>query len=193
MKKVYKITPFATAVALAIIGLAFILLPFGTVGIALRIVGALLLALEIYRAIPYLSRGSSPSAFLIFLLSDIFVIIFSLILLINPIGAVNMLCVIFGIYLIVSSAVELFRLSRYSSITWKNLILPVLTLIFGIFLVFYPAAATKLTFTIIGIAILVKAVDLFIYDAKSTRKTKTKKTTRSHVVTDYKDVTGKKK
>ena len=107
---------FSRSTSHFVIGLALILLPYSVVGITLRIIGAVLLALEIYRAIPYCRRGADPTALLMFILSEIFVIIFAFIMLLNPIGAVNALCVVFGIYLVISAAIELYRLSKLSFI-----------------------------------------------------------------------------
>ena len=192
MKKIYKITPLTTAIILTAIGLARILLPYSVVGVALRIIGALLLGLEIYRALPLLGSRETLSALLVFVLSDIFVIVFSLVLLIDPIGAVNTLCIILGIYLIVSAGIELYKLSRLAFIGIRVYVMPIITLLFGVFLVFYPSSATKLTFILIGIAILIKAVDLFIYELSGKGKSNASRTKRKHIVSnDYKDISGK--
>ena len=194
MKKIYKLSPIATALLLFVIGLLLILLPYSVVGITLRVIGAVLLALEIYRALPYCRRGADPTALLMFILSEIFVIIFAFILLLNPIGAVNALCVVFGIYLVISAAIELYRLSKLSFIKFGVYVMPIITLLAGALLVFYPAGATKLTFTIIGVAIIIKAVDIAIYELTHKRPTKAKtKTTRKKTIVtdDYKDVSDK--
>jgi uncharacterized membrane protein HdeD (DUF308 family) len=194
MKKIYKLSPITTAILLFVIGLALILLPYSVVGITLRVIGAVLLALEIYRAIPYCRRGADPTALLMFILSEIFVIIFAFIMLLNPIGAVNALCVVFGIYLVISAAIELYRLSKLSFIKIGVYVMPIITLLVGAFLVFYPAGATKLTFIIIGIAIIIKSLDIAIYELTHKRPVsrKTKTTRKKTIVTnDYKDVSGK--
>ena len=149
-----------TAIVLALIGIAFIVFPLGTVGTVLRIIGAILLAVEIARLIPLIKRSADVSSLLLFLLSDIFVIVFAIILLINPIGALRTLSIILGVYFLISAAVELYRLSQRRISGAVPYIMPVLSLLFGVFLILYPTDATQLSLIIIGVTLLFKAADV---------------------------------
>ena len=188
------ITPMLTAIVLALIGIAFIVFPLGTVGTVLRIIGAILLAVEIARLIPLIKRSADVSSLLLFLLSDIFVIVFAIILLINPIGALRTLSIILGVYFLISAAVELYRLSQRRIAGVPQYIMPVLSLLFGVFLILYPTDATQLSLIIIGVTLLFKAADVIISEIVGGRTARKKSAAKGTVVTTkYKDVTNKSK
>lgn len=188
------ITPMLTAIVLALIGIAFIVFPLGTVGTVLRIIGAILLAVEIARLIPLIKRSADVSSLLLFLLSDIFVIVFAIILLINPIGALRTLSIILGVYFLISAAVELYRLSQRRISGAVPYIMPVLSLLFGVFLILYPTDATQLSLIIIGVTLLFKAADVIISEIVGGRTARKKSAAKGTVVTTkYKDVTNKSK
>ena len=188
------ITPMLTAIVLALIGIAFILFPLGTVGTVLRIIGAILLAVEIARLIPLIKRSADVSSLLLFLLSDIFVIVFAIILLINPIGALRTLSIILGVYFLISAAVELYRLSQRRIAGVPQYIMPVLSLLLGVFLILYPTDATQLSLIIIGVTLLFKAADVIISEIVGGRTARKKSAAKGTVVTTkYKDVTNKSK
>lgn len=189
MKKIV-ISPIASAIILAVFGIAFIVFPLGIIGTVLRIVGAALLIYEILRVIPLIKSNAGMDALLLFLISDIFAIVFALILLINPLGALRTLSIILGVYLMISAAVELYKLSRLPFIGWKLCIMPTVTLIIGVFLVCYPATATEVTLIIIGATIIVRAIDVLIYEIVGKKHTakKKRKSKPSIETKDYRDV-----
>ena len=148
------------ALTFLLIGLAFIFVPGTALSVTLRIIGALVLiyeAIEIYEIVK--ANKNSP-ALALFLVNEIFVAILALMLLINPLGAVRVLALIVAIYFIVFGAIGLYR--AIGSGDTKAIVLNAVTGGIGLLLLILPYLFTDIITIILGIALIVKGVNLLL-------------------------------
>ena len=148
------------AISFLLIGLAFIFVPGTALSVTLRIIGALVLvyeALEIYEIVR--ANKNSP-ALALFLVNEIFVAILALMLLINPTGAVKLLSLIVAIYFIVFGAIGLYR--SIDSRDTKAIVLNSVTGGIGLLLLVLPYLFADVVTIILGIALIVKGVNLLL-------------------------------
>jgi uncharacterized membrane protein HdeD (DUF308 family) len=175
------------AIILLVSGITFIASPVSTLGITLRIVGALILLWEgfdIYTKTRLF--GNDKLVMLLFIFNDAFVIICALILLISPVGAIKALSFIIGLYLLITSGMTVFRkLSGESKLRFGETAILVVSVIVGFWLVLSPFNIMRLTSICIGIALVLKAVSEFWTYLGETEK----RDSEDYVTDDFVDTT----
>ena len=155
------ITPTVIAVLLLAAGVALIAFPTAVTGTVLRVIAAAVLVAELWHAIPILARRAFTPLTVITLGAELTVAVAALILLFNPIGAISLLSIIFGLYVAATSAFSLIKL-KLSGARGVRYIFPSVTLAIGILLVFFPKGAIELTVTVVGAVAILYAVILLI-------------------------------
>ena len=148
------------AISLILIGLAFIFVPGKALSIMLRIIGGLLLAyeaIEIYEI--YRAYKDSPM-FAVIVINEALMTLLSLMLLINPTGAVMTLSLVVGIYFLVTGAVGLYRSAILRDT--ESIVLNSVSLIVGFLLLTLPYLLADLITIILGAALVIKGVDILL-------------------------------
>ena len=152
-----------TAILLFVSGITLIVSPVAALSVALRIVGALALLWEgfdIYCKAKLF--GGDKLALLLFIFNDAFIIICALILLISPIGAIKVLSLIIGLYLLVTAGIALFpKFSKDTKIKFGETAILIVSIIVGFWLVLNPINATRITSICVGVALVLKGISEF--------------------------------
>ena len=148
------------ALSFLVLGLIFLFVPGAALSITLRIVGAILLVYEAFEIYSIVKSNRSSSVLTMMLISEVFLVIFALMLLINPLGAVRAISLIVAIYFIIFGAIGL-----YKSVGRKNtkaIVVNSITALIGILLLVLPYVFADLITIILGIALIVKGVNLLL-------------------------------
>lgn len=152
------------AIALIAFGLAMIIFPYGALAWILRGIGAVILIFKAIRIVTIIRAYSRGPQFTAILVNEIIAAVLALILLINPSGAVNVITLIIGVYLLITSLIRLWQLSHLPKrgAVIAAIALDVLTVLAGFWLIFHPASLAELIGIFLGIAILFKGAAMLI-------------------------------
>ena len=182
----FTLTPTVAAVLLLISGMALVIFPTEILGTVLRIIAALVLIAELWHVIPILVKRAFTLLTLLSLAAELVVAAVALIILINPLGAVSLVSIVFGLYVAATSALALVKL-KLSAAHPARYILPVIMLIFGFVLVFFSHGILKLTMTLVGIAAIFRAALVLIGEYAKHRPKKPEKG-EALIDAEYRDI-----
>ena len=146
-------------------GLAIALFPLEILSWVLRIVGALLLVLQIFRIVETVRLAVRDGAFVLSLISDGAVALLGFILLVSPLNALQTLATLIGVYLAVTSGIAIYRAARLGgrgAAFIVSTVLSILTAVVGVWLVIYPASLYGFIGIFIGIALIIKGLLLIV-------------------------------
>ncbi len=149
------------AIILFLSGIAFISSPTSALAVVLRIVGGLIIlweAVYIYSKLRLFKDDRLDM--LLFISNEAFLIICALIILISPLGAIKALSFIIGLYLLLTSAISLFRkISSDGKFEFGETAITVVSVIFGFWLVLSPFDILRLTAICIGVALILMGIN----------------------------------
>ncbi len=160
--KKYKIGAIILSVLTIVLGAAMIIWPDISALTACYLVGAVCIAMGIYELIRYFELGLAGVLFRFDLGAGIFSILAGIILICHPLGAMTVLPVILGVYIIMSGIFSIqvsteLRLFGYSS-WWTSLILGIVGILLGVFMIFDPFTGAAALMIYIGISLLVTGI-----------------------------------
>ena len=158
--------PLIAGIATIIAGLVFIIFTEGVLAWTLRIIGALLLIVEVVRLVELWKLSRVGAHVMAAVLSEAMVALLALVLVVAPVGALHALSIGIGIYMAVSAAMSLYRASQYRGKRragfWVSTAMAILMAIAGIWLVVYPASLYGAAGIFIGVALIVKGISIII-------------------------------
>ena len=159
-----KTRSLITALVLIGAAIAFIASPVSSMAIVLRIVGALILAWEGFLVIRTLKiLGARADVLIHILLSNAFLIICALLLLVNPESVMKILSLGIGLYLVITAGVTLFgQFSSHIRPSFSATLVTVVSLLLGVWLIVSPFDITRLTSIFVGVAVLLKGLGLLL-------------------------------
>lgn len=195
MKKLQKLNDdLLWSIILIVAGACFIFFPSSALALALRITGAIICAFRIYKICVLLARYERTRAIVFLILNDVLLLICGLMLLVNPTGAIRIVCLVIGVWLIISSGTNLFLLSQLkkSRRIWCKITLYIIEILIGFILVLYPSPLAKLIGAILGIGLLMRGITQLL-DKKTKLRPKRKSNQSSgkedYITTDFTDKT----
>jgi uncharacterized membrane protein HdeD (DUF308 family) len=153
-KKIIKASVFL------LLGLVFIFVPDTALSVALRIVGALLLVYEALEIYSIYKAYRESSMLILVLLNEAFMTLLSLVLLINPLGAVRIVGLVIGLYFLIFGGIGLYR--SIDSKRAKPIVLNGATTLVGLLLLVLPYIFAEIVTLLIGAALIVKGVEMLI-------------------------------
>ncbi len=188
-KRIFKIlfSPVAIACMLLAAGIALIAFPIDIIGILLRSIGALILIVEIFRLISVFTSDRFATRLFAFIFTDMLAVIAAIILLVSPIGAIRLIFIIFGAYLIITAVAALFKRS-IAAARKRAYIVPLITLALGILLAFFPSNVTRFTMILIGASAVFKACDILISEWHRHKNAPPRAKNDPLVDAEYKDI-----
>ena len=159
-----KTRSLITALIMIAASIAFIASPVSAMAIVLRIVGALILIWEGFLVIRTLKiLGARVDVLVHILLSNAFLIICALLLLVNPAGVMKILSLGIGLYLVITAGITLFsQFSSHIRPSFSATLVTVVSLILGVWLIISPFDITRLTSIFVGVAVLLKGLGLLL-------------------------------
>jgi len=152
----------ALSAALTGVGLMLILKPQLSIALTGAIVGALMIAFGIIKLIGYFSKDLYRLAFQFDLAFGILLIALGVLLLVKPVGAMSMLCVIMGIEIVadglfkVQTAVDARRFGL--STWWLIFVLAVITGAAGIAVAVHPSESALTLTSLTGAALMTEGL-----------------------------------
>ena len=178
-----------TAIALCIFGIALIVFPIGALSVILRVIGAVILIAKSVKIVSIVKTYTRSPEYTVILINEILIAVFALILIINPASTVNVITLIIGIYLLISSAMRIYTYAKKmpkGSVAPPVIVFDVLSALAGLWLIFHPASLAQLVGVFIGAASLIKGVALLV-GLLSARKKSSGGAPRDYISTDFKD------
>ena len=148
------------AIAFIAIGLVFILVPDTALAWALRAVGALLLVYEAYEIYGIYMAYKESDALVFVLLNEALPTLLSVMLLINPIGAIRLVGLTIGLYFLIRGGIGLYRNSGARD--KRSLVAYALLVLAGLLLLILPYALAEALTLLIGIALVLYGAWLLI-------------------------------
>lgn len=146
-----------------ILGVILLIYPSQTIDIVCRIIGVTALICGTYMIIKFFFRGAvslMPTAGLVF---GIFCLVCGIILVANPDFVKSIIPFIIGIVIITDSASKLvtsFEIKKATEDGWLGVfVLSVIGLVFGFVIVFNAGAAADLVVRIIGVSLIIEAIE----------------------------------
>ena len=188
-KKVIRIllSPTAIACMLLVAGIALIAFPLDIIGILLRTIGALILIVELFRLVSVFTSDTFATRLFVFMFTDMLAIVAALILLISPVGAIRLIFIIFGAYLIITAVTALLK-RGFAGARKRAYIVPLITLALGILLAFFPSDVTRVTMILIGGSAVFKACDILISEHLKKRSSPKPEENDPLINREYRDI-----
>ena len=158
ISKIFK-SSLISSVCLSILGLLLIFESETVIVSISYIIGAILIAMGVLGAMRYFYAEIKS---IIDIVYGFVTVILGIVVILHPNAIATLIPYIMGVLIIVSSVTKMqyaITLNRYKNKMWKSsLIISIITLLFGLLLVFNPFAATKFVLKIVGWIILVYGV-----------------------------------
>lgn len=166
MKTAYNIGYYLISAALCALGIFLIACPQVMAAFLGIIFGILLIIFGAVRLVGYFSKKSIQSVFQFDLASGLILLALGIVILTNPESLMSFICITMGIFLLtdgifkIQTALDTRRLGIGK---WQViLIFAIITVIFGLTLMFRPGYGTDLIITILGISMLSEGILNFI-------------------------------
>ena len=158
ISKVFK-SSLISSVCLSILGLLLIFEPTAVIVSISYIIGAVLIAMGVLGAMRYFYAEIKS---IIDIVYGVVTVILGIVVILYPNAIAKIIPYIMGILIIVSSVTKIqyaITLKKYNNEMWKSsLIISLITLIFGLFLVFNPFAAAEFVLKLVGWIILIYGI-----------------------------------
>jgi len=177
--------PLVLGIITAVAGVAFIVSPMSVLSWILRIVGALLLLLEIFRISDIVRAIKRDAVFVVALFSEIMITLLALVLLFTPISALRFLSTAIGLYLAVTSAMAIYAVARERVRFGVGTVISIITAVLGLWLVIYPVSLSDIIGIFIGVALIIKGCILIVEGLPKEREKK--KNDRDYYSDDFVD------
>ena len=177
--------PLVLGIITAVAGVAFIVSPMSVLSWILRIVGALLLLLEIFRISDIVRAIKRDAVFVAALFSEIMITLLASVLLFTPISALRFLSTAIGLYLAVTSAMAIYAVARERVRFGIGTVISIITAVLGLWLVIYPASLSDIIGIFIGVALIIKGCILIVEGLPKAREKK--KSDRDYYSDDFVD------
>lgn len=160
--KKYKTGAIILSVLTIALGVVMIIWPDISALTACYLTGAICIAMGIYELIRYFELGLAGVLFRFDLGIGIFSILAGVILICHPMGAMTVLPIILGVYIIISGIFSIqtsteLRIFGYSS-WWTSLVLGIIGVLLGVFMIFDPFTGAAALMIYIGISLLVTGI-----------------------------------
>lgn len=160
--KKYKTGAIILSVLTIALGVVMIIWPDISALTACYLTGAICIAMGIYELVRYFELGLAGVLFRFDLGIGIFSILAGVILICHPMGAMTVLPIILGVYIIISGIFSIqtsteLRVFGYSS-WWTSLVLGIIGVLLGVFMIFDPFTGAAALMIYIGISLLVTGI-----------------------------------
>lgn len=160
--KKYKTGAIILSVLTIALGVVMIIWPDISALTACYLTGAICIAMGIYELVRYFELGLAGVLFRFDLGIGIFSILAGVILICHPMGAMTVLPIILGVYIIISGIFSIqtsteLRIFGYSS-WWTSLVLGIIGVLLGVFMIFDPFTGAAALMIYIGISLLVTGI-----------------------------------
>ena len=155
---------YARAIVALLGGLVLVIWPEAVKNSIMIILGSLILAVGLVSLIMSYTGKWKKEKVPLLLLNSIVDIAFGLVLIIFPKFFTGLIMFVFGLILLIfglSEVVNLFRTARVVRVPWPLYIGPVLTLILGVVMFFFPGESGNVLFILFGSTLLLYSVSEF--------------------------------
>lgn len=161
LKKMYASYIF-TSICFIVIGLLLFIKAESTIEIISYVLGGFIIAIGIVSFIRYFKMKDSEKLFRYDIVYGIVSTLAGLLLVLNPHALASIIPLILGIYITINGALKIqsaFMLKSYQNKSWITaLVIGILTLIFGILLIFNPFKGAVVITKVIGAILIIYAV-----------------------------------
>ena len=166
--KQYKTGAIILSACMMILGIVMIIWPNVSALVVCYLMGAICIATGVYELIRYFDLGVVGILFRYDLLVSILSILVGIILLFHPLGALTILPIILGLYIIIAGvfSIQISTESRHFGMNdwWMSLVFGIVGIIFGLLMVINPFAGASTLMEFIGIALLLTGIEnLYIF------------------------------
>lgn len=172
-KKLSKISMF-TSIAFILVGLFLIIKPETTLSIISYILGLIILVNGIMNLIRYFMNQTKGNLFDFGLITGVFLVIIAVIFISNPEFIASIIPLILGIWIFTNGIIKIqfsLNLKNYPNSKWtSSLVISIVSVIFGLFLIFNPFKGAVVFTKSIGIFLVIYAV-LDLIGTRTIRKT----------------------
>lgn len=166
MKKAFNIGYYIISAALCALGLFLIISPMAMAAFIGVIFGILMIISGMLKLGSYFSKKTVLSVFQSDLALGIILLALGVVILTNPESLMSFICITMGIFLLTDGIFKVqtaFDTRRLGIGKWQIiLILAIITIIFGLVLMFRPGYGTDLLMTILGVSLLSEGILNFI-------------------------------
>lgn len=157
-------------------GISFIAMSGAFLHAIIRIAGAIVAIASAVRFV-YAIRQYSGPVMTVTVINSILLFLVGLVMLVKPGGALELIYVAIGAYLMINAITHIYRFALapkrlHSPSWWIEIFTSSLILVLGFRLAFAPGTALRLTEIIAGISLIIKSIELFgrAYNERSRRK-----------------------
>lgn len=161
--KQYKTWAIVLSVCMMILGVAMMIWPNVSAVAVCYLMGAICIATGIYEMVRYFDLGVVGILFRYDLLISILSILAGLLLFCHPLGALTILPIILGFYIIIAGvfSIQISTESRRFGMHdwWKALVFGIFSLIFGVMMIINPFAGATALMEFIGAALLLTGIE----------------------------------
>lgn len=166
--KQYKTGAIILSACMMMLGIVMMIWPNVSALVVCYLMGAICIATGIYELIRYFDLGVVGILFRYDLLVSILSILVGIILLFHPLGALTILPIILGFYIIIAGvfSIQISTESRRFGMNdwWMSLVFGIVGIIFGLLMVINPFAGASTLMEFIGIALLLTGIEnLYIF------------------------------
>lgn len=166
--KQYKTWAIILSVLMMVLGIVMMIWPNVSAMAVCCLMGAICIATGVYELIRYFDLGVVGVLFRHDLLISILSIITGIVFLCHPLGALTILPIILGFYIIIAGvfSIQISTESRSFGISnwWKSLFFGIIGIIFGLLMVINPFAGASALMEFAGVALLLTGIEnLYVF------------------------------
>lgn len=151
-----------TSILLAIVGILLIVKPAEVITLISTVVGIGIIIAGIFAFLKYLRNGKEENSFKFDLIYGVICVVAGTLLIVNPEAVASILPLVIGVWMIINSIVKIqyaLTIKQYQNDKYMTImILSIITLAFGILLVFNPFRGAEIITQIIGTFITLYAL-----------------------------------